>query len=127
MEEYYKEAKKIVKKKKSFYGNFTSWLIMSIFFFVLNMTTGAHFHWWIFPVLGWGIGVAYQYVDTFGVFNSKNWEKNEIEKEMSRLYSKDRYKANKEGLSLDEIPNREALNIPDFEELKREWDDQEYV
>ena len=127
MEEYYKEAKKIVKKKKSFYGNFASWLIMSIFFFVLNMTTWAGFHWWIFPTLGWGIGVAIQFVNTFGVFNSIGWEKREIEKEMTKLYSKDRYKAQKEGLSLDEIPNRENLDIPDFEELKREWDDQEFV
>ena len=127
MEEYYKEAKKLVQKKKGFYGNFISWFIMSIFFFVLNMTMNTHFHWWIFPVLGWGIGVAYQYVETFGIFNSKNWEKREIEKEMSRLYYRDRYKANRDGLTLNDIPDREELDIPDFEKLKREWDDQEYV
>ena len=126
MEEYYKEAKKKVKQKKSFYWNFASWLGMSIFFFVLNMVTEPSFHWWLFPTIGWGIGVASQYIKVFGVFNSKSWEKREIEKEMKRLYLKEKYTAAKAGMNLDEI-DREKLELPDFEALKRELDDQDYV
>ena len=126
-EVYYKQAKKIVKKKKSFYSNFISWAIMSVFFFILNMTTGAHFHWWIFPTLGWGIGVAFHYVDAFGVFKSKDWEQRAVQKEMNKLYRHDTRRSDYGELDLDKIPNREQYADTDFEELRKEWDDQEFV
>jgi len=127
MEEYYKEAKSIVKKKKKFYGNFTSWAIMSVFWFILNMTTGPDFHWWIFPTLGWGIGVAFHYVETFGLFKSKEWEKRSIRKEMEKLHRQDSTRSDYGELELDDIPNREQYADSDFEELRKEWDDQEFV
>ena len=45
---------------------------------------------------------------------------------MKRLYLKEKYSAAKAGMNLDEI-DREKLELPDFEALKRELDDQDYV
>jgi len=53
---YYKIAQKRVKKKKAFWNHFTVWLIVSIFFFILNMVTDQerHFPWWL-----WWIGLKW--------------------------------------------------------------------
>mgnify|MGYP000105682632 CR=1 FL=1 len=128
MEDYiYEEAKQIVAKKKKFIGNFTSWLIMSIFFLCINMLTSPGFHWWIFPTLGWGIGVAFHFFDAFGILKSKEWENREIKKEMKKMYANGRYANEDDDLVLDKIPNKEKLDLPDYEELKKEWDDQDFV
>ena len=127
MEDYYNEARQIVAQKKKFYANFTSWAIMTVFFFAVNMTTSPGFHWWIFPTLGWGVGVAHQFISVFGIFKSKDWEKREIKKEMDKMYSNDQYNTRDTDLSLDEIPNREELDLPDYEELRKEWDDRDFV
>lgn len=57
--------KKRNKKLKGFFSNFASWLIMSTFFIILNSLTYSG-HWWaIWPILGWGIGVAFHAMSIF--------------------------------------------------------------
>ncbi len=35
-----------------------TWAIFSVFFVILWVTTGARFFWPMWPILGWGLGVA---------------------------------------------------------------------
>lgn len=54
-----KFTRKRNKKLSGFFSNFASWLIMSTFFVILNVLTYKGYWWAIWPILGWGIGVAF--------------------------------------------------------------------
>lgn len=53
---------------------------MSVFFILLNLATSDYF-WAIFPILGWGIGVAFHGIQIF----TNEWEDSEIDREYERL------------------------------------------
>ena len=124
---YYKIAQKRVKKKKAFWNHFTVWLIVSIFFFILNMVTDHSVHWWIFPVLVWGVSVAIHCVSAYGVFHNASWEQKELDKEMRKLHKNDTSRDDYGELDLNDIPNREQYADDNFDDLKKKWDNQDYV
>ena len=90
----YRRARKRVEEKKKFYKHLSTYVIMSGFFFVLNMVTSPGAWWWYWPVLGWGIGIANQYFRVFGWpgsgIGSTEWEDQEMEKEMRRMEERQR-------------------------------------
>lgn len=109
----YEHARKRVKSRKKFYSHIFSWVLMSAFFILLNIFTSDYF-WAIFPILGWGIGVAFHGIQVF----SDEWEDQEVGKEYERLKKKnmDRY-----GHTEDEIVEES------FHELRRRWKDEDFV
>ncbi len=82
-EQLYKQALAKVKQRKKFYRHVMTWVILSVFFVLLNLATTDYF-WAIFPILAWGIGVAFHGLQVF----SDEWEDQEIEKEYERLRRK---------------------------------------
>lgn len=81
----YERAREQVKKIKEFYGNFISYCIVIPFLAFINYkTTGFGFPWVIFPILGWGLGVLFHYMEAFDRHPvlGKNWEKRKIQKYM---------------------------------------------
>ncbi len=89
----YERAKEQVKKMKEFYANVTSYCIVIPFLIFINYkTTGFNIPWVIFPIVGWGIGVLFHYMEAFDhhpIFG-KGWEKKKIEKYMQES-KRDRY------------------------------------
>ena len=79
------EAREHVKKLKDFYGHFTIYLLFVPIFIAINIIGGSNFPWAIFPILGWGIGVAGHASDTFNwnLFFGKDWEKRKLEEFMN--------------------------------------------
>ncbi len=62
-----KSSRKRNKKKKEFYDHLRSYLGVNFFLFVLNALT-AFGHWWFYwPMMGWGIGLFFHFMDTFGL------------------------------------------------------------
>lgn len=110
----YEKARKRVQDKKKFYGNLGAYLVMSTFFFVLNFLTSPGNWWFYWPMLGWGIGVAMQYINVFGFpgsgIGSPDWEERELEKEMRRLPAQKQPKANEmdDHLELREVKTEKA-------------------
>lgn len=82
--EIYKIATKRVKEKRKFYTHLMSWLLMSVFFILLNLFTSDIF-WAIFPILGWGVAVAFHAIRVFSFTYGDDWEQREIEKEIARI------------------------------------------
>ena len=127
--EIYKRARKRVKKKKEFYQHLTSYIAVNTFLFVLNMVTSAHHLWFIYLMLGWGIGLTIHYLDTFGFPGKDNilgedWEEREMEKELYKLrresfQGKDDYIA---PTVLDD-----ELELKEFKKLRKDWDDTDFV
>ncbi len=85
-EKKYARAKEHVEKLKGFYIHFAIYLMMMPVFIFLNYRSTG-FPWAIFPILGWGFGVAGHAMETFN-YNpllGKDWE----EKKMKELMDKD--------------------------------------
>lgn len=54
------------QKKIKFRKTLRSYLGFSIFFIVLNIFGGSNHFWAIYPIMGWGIGVIFEYSSLYG-------------------------------------------------------------
>lgn len=82
----YDRAYKRVKEIKGFYGNLISYCLVIPFLIFINLKTVPEYHWFWWPMLGWGIGVISHGLQVFGI--GKNWE----EKKIRELMKKDQFK-----------------------------------
>ncbi len=79
---------------------------MSIFFVVLNLVTSPGSLWAIYPILGWGIGIASHY---YKAYVAPRQEDREMETELRKLQKRKR-RLSAEGsreedyLDLEELP-----------------------
>jgi two-component system, LytTR family, sensor kinase len=72
----YQKAEKRVKDLKEFYGNLLSYCLVIPFLIFINLYTYSDFLWFFFPMIGWGIGLAFHGFSVFGF--AKNWEEKKI-------------------------------------------------
>lgn len=78
----YKKAQKRVKEIKDFYINLISYCIIIPFLVFINLFTRSSFHWFWFPALGWGIGVASHAFQVFAV--GESWQEKKIREIMNK-------------------------------------------
>lgn len=127
-EEKYLQARKKVEKMKRFYKHLSSWMFTSLFlmvlFFVLRMPP-----WITFVVVaGWGIGIAAEAVEVFGFPGiDRNWEERKIKEEIERMEANQAEKDWQSPMIPDENEADEPLELPDFREVKRNWNDSDLV
>jgi hypothetical protein len=129
-DKHYIKAKKKVKKIKGFYSNLSSWIIMSVFFVFINLQTSPEFLWCVFPIAGWGIGVAFNAMEVYGFPGwSKDWERKKLREEIRRLKEEDGELDEEDYLELKERfdLDGEELELREFRKLRREWDDSDFV
>ena len=119
------KAKKKVKAKKGFYQHLMAYAIINSFLFVLNIITSASYLWCVFPLLGWGVGLAFHYVEVFGIpgfdILSKEWEDREMERELKRLGDG---KQGKAPVPTQKNSKPESLEL---KELHKNYDESEFV
>jgi transcriptional regulator with XRE-family HTH domain len=75
-----------VRAMKGFYVHASLYLMVMTFLVILNLVVTPHFFWAIFPILGWGIGVAFHGLRVFDMIPllTGDWEKREVEKRLGR-------------------------------------------
>ena len=78
----YEKAAKRVEELKGFYGNLISYFIFIPFLIFINFQTSPKYHWFWWPMLGWGIGVISHGIKTFGI--GTDWEERQIKKYMEK-------------------------------------------
>ncbi|MGL2966946.1 2TM domain-containing protein [Flavobacterium sp. XGLA_31] len=76
-------AKERVEKLKGFYGNLISYCFVIPFLIFINLRSGG-FQWFWFPMCGWGMGLLFHALETFGY--GKSWE----EKKIQEILNKDK-------------------------------------
>ena len=59
------------RQRREFYSHLTSYCIINGFLFMVNLITGPRYLWVVWPMMGWGIGLAFHYVNTFFVAEEK--------------------------------------------------------
>tara|TARA_R110002074_G_scaffold49068_10_gene125363 strand:+ start:3782 stop:5146 length:1365 start_codon:yes stop_codon:yes gene_type:complete len=80
----YVRAVEKVEKLKEFYQNLASYSIVIPFLVFINLYTSPGFHWFWFPMFGWGIGVLFHGLDVYNYnpFLGRNWEDKKIKEIM---------------------------------------------
>lgn len=78
----YLKAKKQVKDIKDFYGNLVSYCVVIPLLAFINYQTSWQFKWFVFPMIGWGLGVALQAFSVFGY--GRSWEERKINELMEK-------------------------------------------
>lgn len=77
----YIKAKERVEKLKGFYGNLVSYCFVIPILVFINLKTSS-FQWFWFPMLGWGMGLTFHALETFGY--GKNWEERKIQEILNK-------------------------------------------
>jgi len=82
----YIRARKQVDKIKELYHNLAAYLIVIPLLAYVNYRTYWEFKWFFFPMLGWGVGILFHFLDAFGYnwFLGKNWEEKKIRELMNQ-------------------------------------------
>jgi hypothetical protein len=80
MDNKYIRAQKKVEEIKGFYGHLAGYVITILALMTVNLTTYPQYLWFLYPALGWGIGVAFHYMSVFGMipFLGRDWEERKI-------------------------------------------------
>ncbi|MGC1205584.1 MAG: 2TM domain-containing protein [Flavobacteriaceae bacterium] len=79
--EKYERALKRVEELKGFYYNLIAYCLVIPFLIFVNYKTYWGFHWFWFPIFGWGLGLSFHYYHVFvnnGIFGRK-WEERKIQ------------------------------------------------
>ncbi len=61
----YERARKRVEAKIGFYIHFTVYIGVNILLIIINLLTSPDYLWFIWPLIGWGIGVFFHGMGTF--------------------------------------------------------------
>ena len=80
----YVRAVERVQKMKEFYQNLITYLVMIPVFIFINLKFVPQFHWFWFPIFGWGIGVIFHGLEAYNysVFMGSDWEDKKIKELM---------------------------------------------
>ena len=83
-EQIYEEAKKRVEAKKGFYSHLVVYICVNILLIIIwAFASGGGFPWFVFPLVGWGIGLLFHGLGVF-VFDRRS-NKAAIEKEAEKI------------------------------------------
>ena len=82
----YVKALERVEKLKEFYQNLASYCLVIPFLIFINLRFSPQFHWFWFPIFGWGIGLVFHFleVNNYNIFLGKNWEDKKIKELMDK-------------------------------------------
>lgn len=82
----YQKAKERVEEIKGFYTHLTTYTIVNVILYAINMITSPDSLWFIWPLMGWGVAVVFQALSVFGTRSGfiADWEKRKIEELMEQ-------------------------------------------
>lgn len=87
--EEYQKARDRVQEVKGFYAHAAMYAVANIALIILNLATlkkNDSIIWFVWPLIGWGIGLAVHAISVFGIgrFLGKAWEERQIQHELER-------------------------------------------
>jgi hypothetical protein len=83
-DELHDQAVARLRKKREFMAHLLAYVMVNSVLVVVWALTGTPFFWPLFPLMGWGIGLAFHAWDTFG----RPPTEERIRREMERLRTK---------------------------------------
>ena len=85
-EQRYQRAQKQVKKLKGFYEHLATFISVNVMLLVINLLTSPESLWFVWPLMGWGVGLFSHAVSVYGLFGrgGRRWEERKIQEIMLR-------------------------------------------
>lgn len=85
-QERYRKAKERVEELKGFYIHAAMYLLVNAALVVINLVTSPEYLWFVWPLLGWGVGVGAHAIGVFGIpgLFGRDWEERKIREYMER-------------------------------------------
>lgn len=77
----YAQAQRRVKELRGFYTHLFTYIVVNIVLIGINLTSSPETIWFIYPLLGWGIGVA---AHAIGTFFGRKWEERKIQEYLNK-------------------------------------------
>jgi len=84
-EEAYRRAKKKVDAQIAFYIHLAAYAGVNLLLIIINIATSTRHLWFIWPLMGWGIGVAFHALAVFVCPVKPSFRTRMIEKEMKKM------------------------------------------
>ncbi|QDV52840.1 2TM domain-containing protein [Gimesia fumaroli] len=81
----YEQAKSRVEKKIGFMIHVGVYVVVNAGLITLNLTRSPEKYWFIWPLGGWGIGLAFHAFKAFSSGSAVNWKEKMIKKEQEKL------------------------------------------
>ena len=76
-----------LKRKREFQAHLLAYVLVNAGLVTIWAVTGRGFFWPVFPMLGWGIGLAFHAVEAYG--GGGSFSEDRIRREMERLSSRE--------------------------------------
>jgi len=73
-QERYRRAKRRVAALKGFYIHAAVYIVVNAVLVVINLTTSTDYLWFVWPLLGWSLGLAGHAAGVFGIPGLFGWE-----------------------------------------------------
>lgn len=80
----YQEAKNRVEEIKGFYFHLISYIVVNAVLVVINLLTSPEYLWFIWPIIGWGVGLVIHAFTVFSNLWGKSWEERKIKEIMEK-------------------------------------------
>ena len=82
----YQKAKERVEAIKGFYIHLAVYIVVNLILFSINMITSPDSLWFVWPLMGWGIGFAFHALSVFafGPGFGADWEERKIREIMEK-------------------------------------------
>ncbi len=78
------KARKIAKRKADFIKHFIIYIVIMIFLAIINNITSPGYQWWLWPALGWGIGVVLNFFSVY-IFKGRELEERIMRSELEKM------------------------------------------
>jgi len=83
-DEKLERARRIARRKMDFLRHGIIYLLVMAVLAIINNAAGGGYQWWLWPALGWGIGVAAHFLSAF-LYSGGRLEQRLIQKELEKL------------------------------------------
>ena len=121
---------------KSFYRFLFVYVTICCFLMAINFVSDRHEFWSIYPVLGLSLALAFKYARVFGWPGfGKDWEERKFYEEIEKIREREeriqfmlnREKTNSPSSSIDAPRIEPDLDKLELKELRKQWNDSEFV
>ncbi len=83
-DEKLERARQVARRKMDFLRHVIIYLVVMAVLAIINNVTGGGYQWWLWPALGWGIGVVAHFLSAF-LYAGGNLEKRLVQKELEKI------------------------------------------
>ena len=83
-QEAYQKAKKRVEARIGFYIHLAVYVVVNMLLIIINLLTSSQYLWFIWPLMGWGIGVFFHGLGVFVFSGGSAVKERMIEKEIKK-------------------------------------------